>query len=126
MKQHSALHAPPLMTLEEAREFIDSVPWTAVKGIPEGPANKPPDPHEYVILGWREVDRYEAGRFIKLIREKGYKGRYAPPYDPSKVMVNYYLQVDEWCYWFIGPKMLNRCLAELRQHEPLGEQQQLW
>jgi hypothetical protein len=33
-----------------------------------------------------------------------------------------YLQIDGWCYWFIRPVMLNRCRAELKQHEPLSNQ----
>ena len=30
------------MTLDEARAFIASMPWTPVKGIPEGPARTTP------------------------------------------------------------------------------------
>ncbi len=105
------------LTLEEARDFIARVPWRHVRGTPGGPANKPPDPHEYVIVHWAEVDEVEFGRFALLIRSEGYKGRYSPPYDPGKVMVNDYLQIDDWIYWYIYPKMLNRQRAEHRQHE---------
>src|SRR5262245_4606746 len=93
---------------DEARQFIGAVPWRAVQMTPTGPAHKPPDPHEYVILDWREVEPDRFWHFVNRIRNAGYRGRYRPPYDPAKVMVNWYLQVDDWIYWFIGPNMLNR------------------
>jgi hypothetical protein len=52
------------MTIEEARAFVESVPWRWVKGTPEGPENKPPDPHQYVILGWPGVPADELWRFV--------------------------------------------------------------
>lgn len=109
------------MTVEEQRAFIESVPFRPVRGVPEGPLNKPPDPHEYVIAEWSEVDREQFFRFVATIRQLGYRGKYTAPYN-NRTMVNWYLQLDGWCYWFIRPVMLNRCRAELKQHEPLSEQ----
>ena len=108
------------MNVDEARTFIQSVPWRAVQMRPSGQAGKPPDPHEYVIADWREVDSEELAAFVELIRARGYRGRYAPPYDPGKVMENDYLEIDDHIYWFIRPGMLNRQLAANRQHEVIG------
>jgi len=36
-------------------------------------------------------------------------------------MMNDYLQIDDWIYWFIYPRMLNRQRAEHRQHEVIAE-----
>jgi hypothetical protein len=105
------------MSLEEARTFIASVPWRAVQMRPTGPANRPPESHEYVILEWREIDSEGFAALVRLIRVEGYRGRYTPPYDPSKVMENDYLEIDDHIYWFIHPNMLNRQLAKHRQHE---------
>ncbi len=55
-------------------------------------------------------------RFVELIRAEGYEGSYAPPYDPGRVMTNTYLQIDEWIYWFIGPKQLARHHERFAQH----------
>jgi hypothetical protein len=109
------------MTIEEARAFVESVPWRWVKGTPEGPENKPPDPHQYVILGWPGVEADELWRFVALIRETGYRGTYRAPYRPEFVMRNHYLELDGWCYWWIDPKMLNRERAEERKHVPETE-----
>jgi hypothetical protein len=86
---------------------------------PEGPADKPPDPHEYVIKDWREVDPGRFHAFVRLIREQGYRGRYRAPYRPEVEMTNHYLQIGDWIYWFIYPTMLNRERAEHRKHEPI-------
>lgn len=67
---------------------------------PRGPLNKPPDPHEYVILDWSEVDSAAFDAFVRLIKTTGYKAQYRPPYR-DVVMTNRYLEVDGWCYWFI-------------------------
>ena len=107
--------------LTQARAFIESVPWRQVRGTPEGPLNKPPDPHQYVILGWESVDTEQFWLFVDHIRGHGYRGRYTAPYN-GRTMTNRYLPIDEWCYWFIRPRMLNRCLAELRQHERIDDE----
>lgn len=108
------------MSPEEACAFVACVPWRAVRMVPTGPAHKPPDPHEYLILGWREVDPDAFAAFVELIRTTGYRGRYAPPYDPDRVMENEYLELDDRIYWFIRPNMLNRQRADRRQHEVVG------
>lgn len=113
---------PPVMAEQEAREWIEQLPWRAVQQVPVGDTGKCPDPHEYVILGWREVDQYDFGRFVNLIRAEGHRGQYTPPYRPGAVMTNDYLQVDDWIYWFIYPKMLNRHRAEHRQHTRVAGQ----
>jgi hypothetical protein len=78
-----------------------------------------PDPHEYVIREWREVDTEQFDSFVRLIKAKGYQGRYRAPYRPDYVMTNHYLVIDDWCYWFINPNMLNRERAEHQKHEPI-------
>jgi hypothetical protein len=107
--------------LRRARAFIASVPWRAVREVPEGPLNKAPEPHEYLILGWRAVDPDELHWFVDLILRKGHKGRYVPPYS-GKAQVNSYLDLDEHVYWWIYPRMLNRTRIEFGQHERLPEQ----
>jgi hypothetical protein len=111
------------MSLRQAEAFIAAVPWRQVRQVidPTTPVQKPPDPHQYVILGWREVPGRDFERFVALIRAEGYRGRYAPPYDPGRVMTNRYLQLGDWVYWFIHPNMLNRHRAEHRQHEVISD-----
>jgi hypothetical protein len=107
--------------LRRARAFIASVPWRAVREVPEGPLKKPADPHQYLILDWPSVDTDEALWFAALIRQHGHKGRYVPPYS-GKPQVNRYLDLDEHVYWWIYPRMLNRTRIEFGQHERLPEQ----
>ena len=114
------------MTMEEARAWIARLPWVQVKAIRYGADGRPdpngelPDPHQYVIGSWREVDETDLGRFVALIRSQGYRATYTPPYRPEQVQRNHYLQVDEWVYWFIRPQMLNRELAAHRKHTPIN------
>jgi hypothetical protein len=61
------------MTLREAEEFIASVPWWTVKMVEVGDTGKTPDPHEYVIKGWREVDTTLLDAFVRLIKAEGYR-----------------------------------------------------
>jgi len=107
------------MTMREAEEFIASVPWRAVRMVEVGDTGKTPDPHEYVIKDWREVDTSSFDAFVRLIRARGYRATYRAPYRPDYVMTNHYLELDGWCYWFIYPDMLNRERAEHRKHEPI-------
>ena len=83
------------------------------------------DPHEYVILGSREVPDRDFRRFCALIKQEGYIATYRAPYRPDYVMTNHYLEIDGWCYWFIHPNMLNRERAEHRKHKPIPEQTSL-
>jgi hypothetical protein len=103
---------------EEARSFIASVPWRAVqmRAYTDTPVEAPPDPHEYTVLQWQEVDRDGFWKFVRLIREFGYKGRYAPPYAPDQTMINSYLEIDGHIYWATS-QLINRQKAEHRQHE---------
>ena len=124
------------MTIEEARAFIEKVPWRQVKPIPVGEGlteekaierwgehrHVMPDPHQYVILEWREVPSHDFRRFCKLIKEEGYRATYRAPYRPDYEMKNHYLEIDGWCYWWIYPNMLNRERAEHRKHMPIPEQ----
>ncbi len=123
------------MTIEEARAFIEQVPWRHVKMVPVGEGledggvqrwgehrHETPDPHEYVIAEWREVPDLGFRRFRALIEQKGYRATYRAPYRPEVEMTNRYLELDGWCYWFIGPNMLNRERAEHRKHVPIPEQ----
>jgi hypothetical protein len=34
-------------------------------------------------------------------------------------MTNHYLVIDDSCYWFIQPNMLNRARTEHQKHEPI-------
>ena len=123
----------PAMTIAEARDFIAAVPWRWVKQIPVGEGlteeeaearygeyrHAKPDPHQYVIAEWREVDDADFERFRRLIRDAGYRATYRAPYRPDYEMRNTYLELDGWCYWFIYPNMLNRERAEHRKHVPI-------
>ena len=109
------------MTVPEAGEFIASVPWRAVRMVPVGDTGKTPDPHEYVIRDWREVDTGLFDAFVRLIRDEGYRATYRAPYRPDYEMRNRYLEIDGWCYWCISPDMLNRERAEHRKHVPIAE-----
>ena len=110
------------LTIHAAEQFIASVPWRAVRMVEVGDTGKTPDPHEYVIRDWSEVDagRFEA--FVRLIRAEGYRAEYRAPYRPDYLMTNHYLELGGWCYWFIHPNMLNRERAEHRKHMPISHQ----
>ncbi len=70
------------MTVHEMEKFISSVRWRHVRMIPVGEGLTPevaeerwgkhkhvtPDPHEYVIRDWREVDTDEFDAFVRLIK----------------------------------------------------------
>jgi len=119
--------------MREAEEFIDSVPWRHVKMVPVGHGltekeaikrwgeyrHITPDPHEYVIKDWREVEADLFDALVRLIETRGYPATYRAPYRPEYEMRNQYLKIGGWCYWFIRPNMLNRERAEHRKHEPL-------
>ena len=109
------------MTMREAKEFIASVPWRAVRMVEVGDTGKTPDPHEYVIKDWREGDSNLFDAFVRLIKAEGYRATYRAPYRPDYVMRNHYLEIGGWCYWFIYPDMLNRERAENRKHVPIRE-----
>ena len=113
------LDAEGKMTRREADDFIASVPWRAVKMVAVGDTGRTPDPHEYVIKDWREVDAGSFDAFVRLIRTDGYRAEYRAPYRPDYVMTNHYLELNGWCCWFIGPNMLNRERAADRKHRPL-------
>jgi hypothetical protein len=129
------LDSEPPMTTAEARGFIAAVPWRWVRQIPVGEGlteaeaiekwgeyrHVKPDPHQYVIAEWREVDTAALDRFVKLIKTEGCRATYRAPYRPDYEMRNRYLELDGWCYWWIRPNMLNRELAEHRKHVPIPE-----
>jgi hypothetical protein len=124
--------APDLISLDEARAWLAELPFrwvrTELSYDAEGERDergKPPDPHQYVILGWRGVEQPEFGRFVELIRARGYRARYSPPYAPERVMVNHYLELDGWIYWFIAPDMLNRQRAASPQHTRLARVEEM-
>lgn len=121
------------MTLAEAHAFVAALPWRWVRdvpvgeGLPDGGAEKwgryrhvKPDPHQYVILEWREVGGDDFHRFGALVRAQGYRATYAAPYRPEVLMRNDYIEIDGWCYWFIYPRMLNRESAAERRHVPVA------
>lgn len=76
------------LTKEEARAFIASVPWRAVKMVEVAGTGMTPDPHEYVIEDWREVDSNLFRGFIRLVKAKGYRATYRAPYRPDYEMKN--------------------------------------
>ena len=88
--------------------------------MPEGPLQKPPEPHAYVIRAWDNVDSAGFDAFRQTINRHGYKGRYTAPYN-NRTMTCQYLVLDDYVYWFIPPQMLNRTLVENRQHDPIEE-----
>ena len=118
------------MTTRETEEFIRSAPWRHVKMVPVGDGlteeqaierwgdyrHIPPDPHEYVIKDWGEVDADLFDAFVRLIQAEGYRATYRAPYRPDYEMTNRYLEIGGWCYWFIRPNLLNRERAEDRKH----------
>jgi hypothetical protein len=106
--------------LQAAREIVTRWSWRKVRGVPEGPLNKPPDPHFYQIGSAPEIDQEEFWRFVRTIREHGRRGRYVAPYN-TRTLYNTYLVIDEYVYWFVRPMMLNRTLVEFRQHTWLDE-----
>ena len=108
------------MTRGEAREFVAPLPWRAVRMVPVRDTGKTPDPHEYVIRSWRDIDVDRFDAFVALIRAEGYRATYRAPYRPEYEMRNHYLELDGWCYWFIRPDMLNRERAEGRKHMPVS------
>ena len=111
--------------MEEAEAFVDGLPWRKVAGTPEGPLHKPPDAHQYVIATWPQVDEVQFGRFVKLVRARGVKGGYVPPYS-GRPQVNLYLQLsDGFTYWHIPPRQLCRTRTEDRQYELIPEQTSL-
>jgi hypothetical protein len=59
------------MTTRDAEEFVGSVPWQAVKMVEVGDSGETPDPHEYVIKDWREVDTNLFDVFVRLIKAEG-------------------------------------------------------
>ena len=123
------------MTIREAEDFVASVPWRPVKMVPVGHGlteeeainrwgeyrHTTPDPHEYVIRGWREIDADSFDAFVRLINSEGYRATYRAPYRPDYEMRNHYLEIGGWCYWFIYPDMLNRERAEHRKHKPIPD-----
>ena len=110
------------LAIEDAEVFIAQLRWQQVEGRPEGPLNRPPDPHEYSIREWCWLDLMDTfASFGRLIKAEGYRGRYTPPYN-GRAQHNSYLQIGEHVSWLIPPRMLNRTPADAIQHEPLSEQ----
>ena len=80
------------MTIEVAQAFVARVPWQQVQHKPyayrdgklvSDPSGKPPDPHQYVILEWREGGSVARLRmFCALIRRR-YRATYRAPYRPD-------------------------------------------
>ena len=84
----------------DAEAFIAAVPWTFAKTVPHMP-------HEYVIRGWEGVPDDGFDAFVELIQAEGYRARWYHP-DRKVWWTNHYLEVGEFKYWFIPPRMLNR------------------
>ncbi len=107
------------MTLQQAREFVDSVPWREVKWREPGSGMHQ---HWYVISGWDEVPPGKFWAFVRFVRDHGYKGRYTR--QDGTVTTNHYIEIgDEWVYWAIPPRQACRTRIEYQQHERLPEQQ---
>ena len=90
------------MTLDEAREFIASVPWTAAKWARETDAR-----HEYVMEFWPEVASGDFAAFARHIKAVGYKARWGPNPVTGKSYSNVYFELEPWTYWWF-PRCLNR------------------
>lgn len=107
----------PLDIPPEIVRFIEASPWRWVKSTPE-PGGM--EPHQYVIRHWREVDTPTFWKFVDLIRERGHRGRYTPPYN-NRPQTNYYFEHAEFVYWHIWPIQLCRTKIEYRQHQRLDD-----
>jgi hypothetical protein len=85
----------PLMSLDEAREFIADQRWTYAKTMPQWP-------HEYIIKQHRPEQAQRFADFVRLILSEGVI-RPWPENSPRPKYHNAYLVVDGFKYWAMGP-----------------------
>ncbi|MGH2924452.1 MAG: hypothetical protein ACRDK1_00610 [Solirubrobacterales bacterium] len=137
------------LTLDEAQEFIASVPWRPIQSLkarlegrdpcrPEDPIpcehqrelfpGQPIErPHFYVMNGWKEVPEDLFWAFVRFVKREGHLGSYAVPWAPDRPVTNWYLTLGEWVYWTVAPKQICRTrTAWPRQYTPLPEQESLF
>lgn len=107
-------------TLQEAKEFVASVPWREVQWRKEGSGM---DQHEYVIVGWEQVPADKFWAFVRFVKREGYRGQYQR--QDGTVTRNSYVEIGEWVHWCIPPKQACRTRLEYRQSERLPEQTKL-
>lgn len=73
------------MTLEEAKQYIQSVRWQYAKTYKTAP-------HEYTVLDWKPETKQQMIDFADFILANGYKEQFF-----SKTYT--VLQIDEYKYW---------------------------
>jgi hypothetical protein len=118
------------MSIEEARTFIDRVPWRWVRHRPyalrngevaDDPSGRPPDPHQYVILEWREVPK----RRVRALPHPDPRGRLhgdQPGALPARSRDEEPVHRDRRLVLLVDlPAMLNRERAEDGKHVPVPE-----
>ena len=89
------------LTLQEAKEFVDSVPWREVQWRKPGSGM---DQHWYVIVGWEQVPADHFWAFVRFVKREGYRGRYTR--QDGTVTTNSYVEIGEFVYWTIPPSRL--------------------
>ena len=73
------------MTLDEAKQYIQSVRWQYAKTYVTAP-------HEYTVLDWKPETKHQMIDFADFILANGYKEQFY-----SKTFT--VLQIDEYKYW---------------------------
>ena len=91
------------MTLEEAKEYIESVRWQYAKTYVTAP-------HEYTVLDWKPQTKQQMIEFADFILANGYKEQFY-----SKTFT--VLQIDEYKYWSmdfptINTNLINRTFID--------------
>ena len=81
------------------------------------------DPHWYTILGWGDQGPFT--EFARIVRDLGYDAYYTIPYPPHKRMLNQYLEIGSYVYWYIWPRQLCRTRIEWGQREVVPVQETL-
>jgi hypothetical protein len=110
---------------DEIHDLIRRAHWQTAKSLEHVPAGR----HQYNVIGWTKDDltEEEFWFFAQTIKEVGREEEWTPPEgfydDPRKQrrkMVNHYLYVGEYAYWFTRPRvpMLNREHVSVQQATP--------
>ena len=91
------------MTLEEAKQYIQSVRWQYAKTYVTAP-------HEYTVLDWKPETKQQMIEFADFILANGYKEQFY-----SKTFA--VLQIDEYKYWSmdfptVNTNLINRTFID--------------
>lgn len=98
------------MTLEEAKEYIESVRWQYAKTYVTAP-------HEYTVLDWKPETKQQMIDFADFILANGYKEQFY-----SKTFSVF--QIDEYKYWSmdfptINTNLINRTFIDDERKEKI-------